>query len=605
MSRAGTKPPCVTVVVLDTCVDLPTLTQYKAAIKALVKQQILTLDHLGLFGLFTASDASTPLRTYIPVIGLSPDHLAAVDEIQPASTTARPSPVAPLLEHALHHIQGALSGRVGNLRVAIFVSASEDVLTLGPDVISRAKSLGVEVDIVSLSSLPLLGDEAELSGIRSTTVANFAEDAKWLTHKYVQQRAKCQCPLVVHELEIPVQVFSKTRRETPAVSFKKLCREERLPDGREASIKNRRIYYLYDEEISAERVIKAYSYGRDLLPVPPAEETAKLRLNTRRELQLIATVNKHEISAHDVDGCVDVVLPEVGNVRAGVALQAFAQALFETESVALARFCFRATAEPKLVMLRPENVHDSTCHLSLLPLGFAEERRIDLFNFSPLPTPSDTQADEIGKFLSLTALDDVPKIGNPLAQRIHQTLFLRATAGDHNILAPPVELDRKFPDLIRIEDFEEPEHDAVSDRGSDMKRISFTSPVKDFLAQVEVEGISACERLERVVRRILENTEICFWQETAGECVCAMREIFIVKKFDASVFNDFLVNLLQTFKLQSEFWKFLALRRVTVLLDGLYEEDDLQIVAQSIGNLGSHPVSHATGANLDFLALVQ
>eukprot|EP00916_Digyalum_oweni_P026347 GHVL01043276.1.p1 GENE.GHVL01043276.1~~GHVL01043276.1.p1 ORF type:complete len:595 (+),score=144.45 GHVL01043276.1:385-2169(+) len=292
-------------------------------------------------------------------------------------------------------------------------------------------------------------------------------DALHEFHKrQVAQVSKCRCELTIGtQLAIPIWVYLKTKKET-LPSLKKRSRV-----GSNGSVKMSRAHFRVDDpegpEVFIDNRIKGYKYGKDLVPLGEADEAA-LKFSSEKCLTVIGSIKQEELPRHLLTSHVEAVAAEPNNDSATQLASTLIRALFEAQSLLIARYVWRNNAQPRLVALSPKISYKYEClYLNYLP--FNEDMR-DLL-FPPLDDPTNEQlavADSLISHMDLTEIpsDDVDENGypimmegckpsktfNPSIQRFHQFLLHHGNQPDQtqdscDDRVPP--LDPKIESYLR------------------------------------------------------------------------------------------------------------------------------------------------------------
>jgi len=196
----------------------------------------------------------------------------------------------------------------------------------------------------------------------------------------VSARSKYRGHLDLAEhLKLNVQIFSRTREETfPTLKKQSLVAAESA-SARDGLVKvDRTLAEVDDPEqnpVEAEKQIKGYNYGKQLVPVGKehehvlkykggggSQETKKdedggLGVEVQgsdyeKQFKLLGFTEQSKVPRHHFMGGVDIILPVRGakNERAFAAMVA---AMIEGHKVIIAKIIERKNADPKLVVLYP------------------------------------------------------------------------------------------------------------------------------------------------------------------------------------------------------------------------------------------------------------
>ena len=158
-------------------------------------------------------------------------------------------------------------------------------------------------------------------------------------------------------LVIPIHVFNKTAEFKPPSSSMWNSK------GKVDHLVTRNTEYVYKinsrdlndveslpEEVSRNELVKAYYYGRKLVPVY-ADDEQMWELKTEKCFEIIGFTSADDVPRHYFSGGVMLVVPEPQNNRALEAFSGLMSALHEKNSYALIRYCRIAGAPPKLGIL--------------------------------------------------------------------------------------------------------------------------------------------------------------------------------------------------------------------------------------------------------------
>jgi len=148
-----------------------------------------------------------------------------------------------------------------------------------------------------------------------------------------------------------------------------------------------------------DKLLKAFSYGKQLVPIPKdKEELIKLE-ETERHFTFLGFAPKDSIPRSHFMGGVDVVLP-VKSEQNQRAFTAIVLAMLESDMVLMARFVSRKNADPKLVALFP-HISNKKGILYMVELPTSEDVRD--YSFPPLVQATNQQRKAAGEFID--ALD--------------------------------------------------------------------------------------------------------------------------------------------------------------------------------------------------------
>ncbi|KAK3699754.1 hypothetical protein QZH41_015603, partial [Actinostola sp. cb2023] len=262
----------------------------------------------------------------------------------------------------------------------------------------------------------------------------------------VKQTSVFRGPLEIGtSLKINVCGYNRVREEKLS-SWKKLSAvSEASANPETMDVKMERSYHLNDEdqtEIEKEDIAQGYRYGKTIVPLTKIDKDS-MKLETDRCLSVLGFTSTENVKRYQFIGeNVTAFTAQPDDAPAGVALSSFINAMYESETVAIVRYCFRKNAAPKLGFLSPHIKKEYEC-LLFTALPFIEDIR--QFNFSSLNgnkklEPSDKQLSAVDHLITAMDLTKAvrdengefqeafkPKCTfNPTRQRIFQCIQHRA-----------------------------------------------------------------------------------------------------------------------------------------------------------------------------------
>lgn len=259
-------------------------------------------------------------------------------------------------------------------------------------------------------------------------------------------------------LSLDVNVFVKTV-ETKIPSLKKFSKvSDYNGDIKMNKIKNEKIYYIHDDPeqipVSNDRIIKAFYYGKSLVPVTPDEELL-FKCCEEKDFRAIGFTNADNIPRNYFMGGTDVVFPNTSDTSQVKAFYTIVESMISLNKVLLARIVTRAKSEPKLVVLHPHiGEHGPLLYMNQLPTS--EDIRDYQFDSFQECTPQqeevmsgfideldmDINEDEVGEFKPSNMF-------NPILQYFYDCLESRALntlEGNENSELP--EMSEKIKKMI-------------------------------------------------------------------------------------------------------------------------------------------------------------
>ncbi len=173
-------------------------------------------------------------------------------------------------------------------------------------------------------------------------------------------------------LRIPIAIYSQTS-QGKLPTAKKLAGNETI----ERSLEYRRATIGIDEDESAvqptipkDSLIKAYRYGKSLVPFSKIDEQA-IGYKSEKGLSILGFVPTSSIEREMFMSAVWLVVHDPGNISAQIGLSSFVQACYEKDMAALARYVRAKGNSPRLVALIPQITPDYAGFL-MVSLPFAD-----------------------------------------------------------------------------------------------------------------------------------------------------------------------------------------------------------------------------------------
>ena len=361
-----------------------------------------------------------------------------------------------------------------------------------------------------------------------------------------------------------------------------------------------RSYHLGDEEqteISKDQMVRGFRFGKNLIPFASYNVDATKEPHEKC-LQVIGFCRCEFIKRYQFigDSIYTFVPPDsVGSQ----GFSALAQALYETNSTAIVRYCFRKNANPKVGCLYPHIRPDYT-ELLFFQLPYSEDIRE--FTFASLNETAHTreEIDTMDQFLQSMDLSEAfidptgdrceafePKyVPNPHIHRIFQCTSHRALKNDYTLpdldpiindylnptfsdragisscvqaiqgLCPLSEVGLKKANKANIfkKDIEtnvEPLSDQLIENmdieealSSGVFKVGSINPVRDFEELSKKAGmfLLACEQMQECIVSLVRESFSDQNYPKAILCVRAMRQACVIS-IQPGVFNVFLTSL--------------------------------------------------------------
>ena len=191
-------------------------------------------------------------------------------------------------------------------------------------------------------------------------------------------------------LNIPVQIFNKTS-EVKLPTAKKLANisitaaagpDEDDEGGEKKAVERQTTYFPKDDEMTelgAAELIKAYRYGKMLVPFGREDEDA-VKMHEERSLSLIGFIQSGELRREWLLGHAMLLVPAGSHDEQSAArtLSALAHAMYERDAVGLVRYIRQANAQPKMCALLPRIKPDYEGFI-MVQMPFSEDVRDYVF----------------------------------------------------------------------------------------------------------------------------------------------------------------------------------------------------------------------------------
>lgn len=274
---------------------------------------------------------------------------------------------------------------------------------------------------------------------------------------------------VTPDLKINVCSYTKSTQEHMP-SLKKFSR---LADdsGGQGEVKPERMFYEIDDPtmrpVSKEEVIKAFYYGRQVVPIPK-DKREEMKVSDERQLRLLCFSEEKRVPRHFLLTGTDIIVPVGDNPANCTAFNALVEGLLETQKVGVARYVGRAGSAPKLAGLFPHKSATGFRCIYLCQLPTAEDVRD--YRFSSLPQSSQSQKELVEQMIGQMDLCAFARPGdshpyevlqpgdtfNPITRIFRENLIARGVRGRSEIEGPSPELlDELRPELVTHRQIEE------------------------------------------------------------------------------------------------------------------------------------------------------
>lgn len=254
------------------------------------------------------------------------------------------------------------------------------------------------------------------------------------------------------DLKIGVCSYTKSTQET-LDSLKKYSKLVEIDDGKIGTgvVKTQRSYYEHDDPsmstVESENVIKAFYYGRQIVPIPK-DVRNEMKVIDDRQLRLLCFSDEKSVPRHYLITGVDIIipLPDDKNI---LAFNTIVDGLLETEKVGIVRYTMRSNSAPKLAAIFPHrNKKGFRCmYLSQLPT--AEDIRE--YHFSKLKPANEEEKELLEQMVERMDLMHFNRVGqhgpgyevlkpsetyNPITYNLDRHLIARGVYGQTELLPP-------------------------------------------------------------------------------------------------------------------------------------------------------------------------
>ncbi|KAK6353706.1 ATP-dependent DNA helicase II subunit 2 [Orbilia blumenaviensis] len=190
-------------------------------------------------------------------------------------------------------------------------------------------------------------------------------------------------------LSIDVERFPRTMVAKPPTASSFALSSELDPTNDLQTIRNTRTFQVGDDDapgksidIDREDMAKGYLYGRTIVPIS-AEDQEIVKFNTGASLKIVGFIPK---SGFERSMCLtnsNIIVASKANDEAIMALSSFIHALYELDSLAIARMVTKDDKPPVMIAMAPIIEPEFEC-LVEVQLPFAEDVR--QYKFAPLDT---------------------------------------------------------------------------------------------------------------------------------------------------------------------------------------------------------------------------
>ena len=349
---------------------------------------------------------------------------------------------------------------------------------------------------------------------------------------------------------------------------------------------------LDQKPIPSEDIIKAYPFGKNIVPISEADESS-FNFTSNKGMELIGFTHRSRIERSQFMEGIDIVLPIEGYSRAFYAL---VHALSESDKVMICSFVNRGN-KIHLIALLPHISATYTCfYLTYLPT-VEDIREYNLPELKPATTQQIAATKSFITSINLCGAEGEAlkptSTFNPQIQYVNQCLIHRAMNPDSTELPP---LNKAVEDYLKPDKqmflnaqqecslFESSftlkkkqkeeeakkkrvywrdliaknnsESEAVKAKGKPEKdepvlKISSINPIEDFKAMAtdrkKDRVMEAITQMKDMIVRFVKDSLHGDTYDKALECLAALRDVCI-KEDEAPEFNDFLYRIKKDFQ---------------------------------------------------------
>lgn len=453
----------------------------------------------------------------------------------------------------------------------------------------------------------------------TSTMANYIY--RQFRKKKVNPTTKFRGPLILTpNVSIDVAVYTKTYTQNLPSLKKYSLTTEYSDDPKAGGVTNERMYFIHDDPnripVDPSLITKAYYYGNSLVPVSKQDEV-RFKNSEEKCLKAIGFTDSFRVPRHHFMAGVDLVIPNpesrYGDIEAffGIVTE-----MIKANKVLIARYIFRANADPKLVVLTPHlSKKGPVFYLNALPT--IEDIRD--YQFDSLKQCSIKQEELVSKFidsLDLEANDEEElkpnETYNPILQYFYQCLESKALGNENELpnldeeitkyLIPSKALFENnkivsfFPKMFEIKEKEKKnekkkrvfwkevienemntalsekkvEDKLNANKAEGKKSISTITPIEDFneMIQNRTEDLTvkAMTLMKEMIETfILESFKGSYYIR-AIECIKALRDA-ANEEDEVEVFNVFLQDMKKKFTkdLFLDFWLLFTDNNITLI----------------------------------------
>ena len=415
---------------------------------------------------------------------------------------------------------------------------------------------------------------------------------------------------------LDVAVYGKTKEE-PLPSLKKHSTAVEFSESaEEGRVQMSRAAVLEDDptgaEVDPEEIVKAYYYGKSVVPVSSVEENL-LKFLSKKCMKLLGYLKYHEVPREYFMGSVEMVLPGPAQQQE-VAFAAIVHALYTRDDAILVRYCPRDNQKPRLGVLTPCIKPDLVCMwLNYLPT----EEDVRDYNFADLTESTPQQRAVARDFINALGLDtEEEKLKptstfNPTLQYFYQCLTAKAEnpqcelppldpnieaylRPDEELFAKAEQVCKEFASSFVLKEVEVPKKEKKSYAEVLEKKpeelpisepfneeISEITPVEDFyrlLRDRQVDRVdSAVSQMKELILKLVESSFRGNNYPKAIECLKNLRQ-GCLDEDEIDTWNQFMMKQVKALQqLHSEFWNQVVEENISLITS---EESEKSTISQ-------------------------
>eukprot|EP01012_Entosiphon_sulcatum_P025587 TRINITY_DN30931_c0_g1_i1.p1 TRINITY_DN30931_c0_g1~~TRINITY_DN30931_c0_g1_i1.p1 ORF type:complete len:790 (+),score=120.93 TRINITY_DN30931_c0_g1_i1:94-2370(+) len=209
---------------------------------------------------------------------------------------------------------------------------------------------------------------------------------------------------IADSMAIPLWGFVKTMRSSFPSLKRCSVRARQAGEVEDDGVKLERRYFLLDDpdqEVDLEKKIKAYRYGRSLVPFSTVDEEA-MRFQSQRSMKLIGFAESSKVPRKYFMGTTYVFCTPPGSTAASTAFSALLHGMYETNKWAIVRYV-RCKNSPPVVGVLVPCIKPGREFAFFHALPFAEDIRTFPFREMSHVKHTKEQLDAVGDLI--TAMD--------------------------------------------------------------------------------------------------------------------------------------------------------------------------------------------------------